>query len=116
MKKWSKSGKGDVEMLAIENIIQYLKETVFSGDKHSATVSPPANPEVQRALENYQAAVNRYNFSDLSDPNMENLCFLERQLAYAALQVALAKARLLAGSDPALDYSCFAELSRRMVG
>lgn len=103
-------------MLAIGQMIQYVIAALLGTGKHGAEVKPALNPEVQRALENYQAAVNRYNFSDLSDPNLENLCFLERQLAYAALQVALAKARLLAGSDPALDYSCFAEFSRRMVG
>jgi hypothetical protein len=70
------------------------------------------NPDVKKALEEYQCAVNRYNFSDLSDPRVENVCFLERQLAYARLQLALAKARIIEGADPALDYSCFESLTK----
>lgn len=61
--------------------------------------------DVRRALEIYQCAINRYNHADLSDPRVENVCFLERQIAYIGLQVALAKARLREGMDPSLDYT-----------
>ncbi len=70
------------------------------------------NPDVKKALEEYQCAVNRYNFGDLSDPRVENVCYLERQLAYARLQLALAKARINEGEDPSLDYSCFENLTK----
>jgi hypothetical protein len=61
------------------------------------------DPDVKRALEEYKCAVNRYNSVDLSNPKEENVYYLERQLAYMGLQLALAKARLREGLEPVLD-------------
>ena len=63
------------------------------------------DPDVKKALDDYKCAVNRYNSVDLSNPKAENVYFLERQLAYIGLQLALAKARLREGLEPALDYN-----------
>lgn len=65
------------------------------------------DPDVKKALEEYKCAVNRYNNIDLSNPKAENVYFLERQLAYIGLQLALAKARLREGLEPAWDYTSF---------
>ena len=53
--------------------------------------------DVETALDNYQSAINRYNNADLSDSRAENVFFLERQIAYIGLQLALAKARIRKG-------------------
>ncbi|HBF36289.1 MAG TPA: hypothetical protein DDW50_03110 [Firmicutes bacterium] len=68
------------------------------------------DPDVKQALDNYQAAINRYNYADLSDPRVENVYFLERQISYISLQLALAKARIRNGMDPSLDYTSFESL------
>ena len=68
------------------------------------------DPDVKQALDNYQAAINRYNYADLSDPRVENVYFLERQVSYISLQLALAKARIRNGMDPSLDYTSFESL------
>jgi hypothetical protein len=66
--------------------------------------------DVETALNNYQSTINRYNNADLSDPRIENVYFLERQIAYIGLQLALAKARIRKGMDPTLDYTSFESL------
>ena len=66
--------------------------------------------DVKTALDNYQCTINRYNNADLSDPRVENVYFLERQIAYIGLQLALAKARIRKGMDPSLDYTSFESL------
>jgi hypothetical protein len=66
--------------------------------------------DVKMALDNYQSAINRYNNADLSDPRAENVYFLERQVTYISLQLALAKARIRKGMDPSLDYTSFESL------
>ncbi|HBE78164.1 MAG TPA: hypothetical protein DDW65_10345 [Firmicutes bacterium] len=66
--------------------------------------------DVKIALEHYESAINRYNNADLSDPNVENVYFLERQISYIGLQLALAKARIRKGMDPSLDYTSFESL------
>jgi hypothetical protein len=66
--------------------------------------------DVRRALDNYQCSINRYDNTDLSDPRVENVYFLERQIAYIGLQLALAKARIRKGMDPTLDYTSFESL------
>jgi hypothetical protein len=66
--------------------------------------------DVETALDNYQSAINRYNNADLSDSKVENVYFLERQIAYIGLQLALAKARIRKGMDPSLDYTSFESL------
>jgi hypothetical protein len=73
------------------------------------------DPDVKKALENYQAAINRYNYADLSDAKVENVYFLERQVTYISLQLALAKARIRNGMDPSLDYTSFESLLK-LVG
>lgn len=70
--------------------------------------------DVRKALEAYQCAINRYNNADLSDPKVENIHFLERQIAYVGLQLALAKARIREGMDPKLDYTSFESLLQFM--
>jgi hypothetical protein len=66
--------------------------------------------DVRIALDNYQCSINRYDNADLSDPRIENVYFLERQIAYIGLQLALAKARIRKGMDPSLDYTSFESL------
>jgi hypothetical protein len=66
--------------------------------------------DVRIALDNYQCSINRYDNADLSDPRVENVYFLERQIAYIGLQLALAKARIRKGMDPTLDYTSFENL------
>ena len=66
--------------------------------------------DVETALDNYQSTINRYNNADLSDSRVENVYFLERQIAYIGLQLALAKARIRKGVDPSLDYTSFENL------
>ncbi len=73
------------------------------------------DPDVKKALDNYQAAINRYNYADLSDPRLENVYFLERQITYISLQLALAKARIRNGMNPSLDYTSFESLLK-LVG
>ena len=63
--------------------------------------------DVRIALDNYQSSINRYDNADLSDPKVENIYFLERQIAYIGLQLALTKARIRKGTDPDLDYTIF---------
>ncbi len=72
--------------------------------------------DVGKALDEYMCAINRYNNADLSDPRMENVYFLERQVAYIGLQLALAKARIRGGMDPSLDYTCFENLLKFVGG
>jgi len=68
------------------------------------------DPDVNIALDNYQSAINRYNNADLSDPRVENVYFLERQVTFISLQLALAKARIRNGMEPSLDYTSFESL------
>ncbi len=99
----------------IKAVWQRIKQDWLGQDVPVLEVPQPVNPEVVKAIENYDAAVNRYNHSDLSDPQLENLYYLERQVAYASLQLALAKARILAGGTPTMDYTVFEKLCR-LVG
>jgi hypothetical protein len=74
------------------------------------TLDSTMDVDVKTALDNYQSAINRYNNTDLSDPRVENVYFLERQVSYISLQLALAKARIRNGMDPSLDYTSFESL------
>jgi hypothetical protein len=68
--------------------------------------------DVKKALDNYQCSINRYDNADLSDPRIENVYFLERQIAYIGLQLALAKTKIRKGMDPTLDYTSFENLMK----
>lgn len=71
--------------------------------------------DVKRAIENYKCTVNRYNSVDFSDVRMEGILFLERQIAFIGLQLALAKARLRNGLDPSLDYTTFETMLKTLL-
>ncbi|NLW47650.1 MAG: hypothetical protein GXY86_09980 [Firmicutes bacterium] len=71
--------------------------------------------DVKKAIEAYKCAVNRYNCADYSDSRMEGILFLERQLAFIGLQLALAKARIRNGLDPNLDYTTFETMIRTLL-
>jgi hypothetical protein len=79
-------------------------------DNNPERLEGALDADVVTALDNYQSTINRYNNADLSDPRVENVYFLERQIAYIGLQLALAKARLRKGTDPSLDYTSFESL------
>ena len=95
---------------------QFRSQTVPAGleDEHTYPVQRDIekidfvmDEEVKEALNNYQVAINRYNYADLSDPQVENLYFIERQVAFIGLRLALVKARIRNGLEPSLDYSGF---------
>lgn len=71
--------------------------------------------DVKKAIENYKCAVNRYNSADFSDSRMEGILFLERQIAFVGLQLALAKARIRNGVDPNLDYTTFETMLKTLL-
>lgn len=71
--------------------------------------------DVKKALENYKCAINRYNSVDYSDSRMEGILFLERQIAFVGLQLALAKARIRNGVDPNLDYTTFETMLKTLL-
>lgn len=71
--------------------------------------------DVKKAIENYKCAVNRYNSIDFSDSRMEGILFLERQLAFIGLQLALAKARIRNGVPPNLDYTTFETMLKTLL-
>ncbi len=71
--------------------------------------------DVKKALENYKCAVNRYNSADFSDSRIESILFLERQIAFIGLQLALAKARIRNGLDPNLDYTTFETMIKTLL-
>lgn len=71
--------------------------------------------DVKKAIENYKCAVNRYNSADYSDARMEGILFLERQLAFIWLQLALAKARIRNGVAPNLDYTTFETMIKTLL-
>lgn len=90
-------------------------ETSYLGHDDCEKIEFMMDPEVKKALDNYQTAINRYNYADLSDPRVENVYFLERQVTFINLQLALAKARMRNGKEPRLDYTNFENLLK-LVG
>ncbi len=90
-------------------------ETSYLGHDDCVKIEFMMDQEVKKALDNYQTAINRYNYADLSDPRVENVYFLERQVTFINLQLALAKARMRNGKEPWLDYTNFENLLK-LVG
>ncbi len=90
-------------------------ETPYLGHDDCEKIEFMMDQEVKKALDNYQTAINRYNYADLSDPRVENVYFLERQVTFINLQLALAKARMRNGKEPRLDYTNFENLLK-LVG
>ncbi len=71
--------------------------------------------DVKKAIEAYKCAVNRYNSVDFSDSRMEGILFLERQIAFIGVQLALAKARIRNGLAPNLDYTTFETMVKTLL-
>lgn len=71
--------------------------------------------DVKKAIETYKCTVNRYNSVYFSDLRMEGILFLERQIAFIGLQLALAKARIRNGLDPNLDYTTFETMVKTLI-
>ena len=95
-----------------------ISNQIPSPDFESGPLEPKdcvKDDDVKKAIENYKCAVNRYNSIDFSDSRMEGILFLERQLAFIGLQLALAKARIRNGVAPNLDYTTFETMLKTLL-
>jgi hypothetical protein len=98
--------------------VNIYNNQIPSPDFESGPLEPKdcvKDEDVKKAIEAYKCAVNRYNCADYSDSRMEGILFLERQIAFIGLQLALAKARIRNGLDPNLDYTTFETMIRTLL-
>lgn len=94
------------------------KNLIPSPDFESGSLEPKdsvRDEDVKKAIENYKCAANRYNSADFSDSRFESILFLERQIAFIGLQLALAKARIRNGLAPNLDYTTFETMIKTLL-
>lgn len=104
-------------MVAKKNLCR-TNNLIPSPDFESGPLGPKdsvKDDDVKKAIETYKCAVNRYNSADYSDSRMEGILFLERQIAFIGLQLALAKARIRNGLNPNLDYTTFETMIKTLL-
>jgi len=104
--------------MTIKTVSSKVCNQIPSPDFESRPLEPKdcvKDDDVKKAIENYKGAVNRYNSVDFSDPRMESILFLERQIGFIGLQLALAKARIRNGLEPNLDYTTFETMLKTLL-
>jgi hypothetical protein len=102
--RWINKSSRDSKSKVVKNIPIGTADFEKSVLDHFDSIS---DQDVKEAFNNYQGALNRYNFIDLSNPSDEDVAFLEVQYTFVGVQLALAKARQRGGLKPSLDYSTF---------
>ena len=87
-------------MFAKIRVIQDMLHKTLTGFFRNGVLKktlPVKDADLQKALEDYMCSVNRYNNVDLSNPQVENFYFMERQIAFIFLRLAIARARIRDG-------------------